>query len=346
MASTHQGYLSLVADIQAYRFAPVYLLCGEETYYTDALVSLLQSHVIAEDEKDFNFTQFYGIDAEVEDISNLARQYPVMAQRRLIMFKETQTLHNAKINLEKLIPYIERPTSTTVLVITYKGDSFSAASKLVKAIQKGKGIVFNSPKLYENQLDDVIKELCLSRKVEIEDKSIAMLKERIGVNLAKISTALDKIILTLPESIRIITPELIEQNIGVSKDFNNFELVKAIAFKDYVKAVRIINYFEKNPKGNPSIVTGSVLFKFFSDILLAHYSKDKSPAGIAASIKVRSVNSPVFKDVVAAMQFYNASKCVKIIRAIRDFDCMSKGIGSLQKDYLLLRDLLFRIFTI
>ena len=341
---TQSPYNSILADIRKKKFAPIYILMGEEAYFIDELTNALQELVIPEDERDFNQTILYGADATMEMVTNTARQFPVMTEKQLVMLKEAQTLHDAKRQLEKIAPYAANPVMSTVLVITFKGDSLSATSKLIKETTKAGGVVFESKKIQEWQLESMIKDYCKEHSIKIDTKSAAILGEFIGTNLKRLFSEIEKLMVSLPSDSRVITPELIERNIGFSKDFNNFELIKAIASRNYAKTMQIVDYFESNPKQNPVIVSTSMVFNLFSNILLAHYAPDKSDNGLMAQLRVKFPRQ--LEDIKAGMRSYNARRAISIISAIRELDCKSKGINSQQKDYSLLKELVYKIFTI
>lgn len=343
MAKTVQSsYNELITNIRKREFAPVYFLMGEEPYFIDSVTDLLQNYVIPEDERDFNLSTFYGNDSSIDAVINASRRFPVMSDRQMVILKEVQTLHDAKNQLEKLDSYLQHPVKSTILVVIFKGDTVKQTSKFVKSIIKCGGVVFESSKVKEWQLDPIINDYCSSRKIRIDNKSVAMLKEFIGTDLKRLFGEIDKLVVASGTN-SIITPELIERNIGWSKDFNNFELVKSIAYKNYEKAIKIIDYFERNPKQNPTIVTAIVLFNYFSNLLLAHYSQDKSDNGLMQQLRLKSSYS--LNDIRPGLSNFSARKCINIIKHIRDFDCKSKGIGSMQKEYPLLKELMYNIFT-
>lgn len=340
----HSSYNEILKNIRNKQFAPIYLLMGEEPYFIDELTDRLQETVVAEDERDFNQTILYGADTSIETVINASRRFPVMAERQIVLFKEVQSAADAKRNIEKLLPYASNPSRATVLVITFKGDVLSASSGLVKEIKKNGGVVFDSAKVKDWNLDGYIKSYCKEKSLNIDDKSVAILREFIGNDLKRLFGEIDKLIVSLPANSRDITPDLIERNIGFSKDFNNFELIRALINRDYAKSMQIVDYFERNPKQNPVVVTITTLFNFFVNILLAHYSQDKSDNGLMQQLRLKS--SYALKDIKPGMAIYSAKKVIFIIEAIRELDCKSKGINSMQKDYSLLKELIYKIFTI
>lgn len=336
-------YLDIAADIRAGRFAPVYLLQGEEPYYIDKLADLLSTKVVPDsDARDFDMYSFFGADGNVKKVIDTARQFPVMGNRQLVVLREAQAMQNARNELEKIAPYAKAPVSTTVLVIAFKSEPLKATSSLVKNIKQAGGVVFESIKAKEWQLGALIEEYCKEARMQIEAKAVEMLKEYIGSDLSRLFGEIDK--LAVATNRAAITPETIERNIGISKDFNNFELISALASRDYAKCMRIIDYFERNPKQNPVVMTTSLLFRFFSNLMLAHYSPDKSERGLMGQLGFHSPYQ--LKEINRGVKNFSARSCLSIIHAIRILDCRSKGIGSMQKDYSLLKEFIYQAFTL
>ncbi|MCF7569446.1 DNA polymerase III subunit delta [Sabulilitoribacter arenilitoris] len=310
----------LVTDIKNKNLKPIYFLMGEEPYYIDKISDFIESHVLLEDEKEFNQMVLYGRDVTIDDIVSNAKRYPMMAERQVVIVKEAQDLSRT---VEKLIDYANNPQPTTVLVINYKYKKLDKRKALYKAINKV-GVVYESKQLYENQVADWIRRVLSSKKYTISPKAAQMLVEFLGTDLSKINNELEKLQIILPEGTQI-SPENIEKNIGISKDFNNFELRKAIGEKNTVKAYRIVNYFANNPKDNPMVVTVSLLFNFFSQLLHFHGLKDKSPRNVASVLKV----NPYFvNEYIVAARNYPMRKVSAIVSVLREFDVKSKGVGS------------------
>ncbi|MCM1319097.1 MAG: DNA polymerase III subunit delta [Muribaculaceae bacterium] len=336
-------YTDIIADIRAGKYAPVYLLQGEEPYYIDKIVELLSDRVVPEaDARDFDLYNFFGADTDIRTVIDTARQYPLMGAKQLVMLREAQSMNNGRNELEKLAPYAGHSVPSTVLVITYKNEPLKATSALIKAIKSSGGVIFTSDKVKEWQLDKIIVDYCKGKKISIDAKSAQMLKEFIGNDLSRLFSEIDKLIVANGNS--PITPECIEKNIGISKDFNNFELVNALAAKDYVRCMRIVDYFEKNPKQNPVVVTTAMMFRFFSNLMLAYYAPDKSEHGVMAQLGFHSQYQ--LTDIKKGMQNYSARSCFNIIHELRLLDCRSKGIGTLQKDYTQLKEFIFKAFTV
>ena len=337
-------FRTLLTSIRKGEFAPVYLLMGEETYYIDRLTEALEQKVVPEDERDFNLTTVYGQDADIPALISSCQQYPFMSDRRLVMLKEAQSIHNAKNVLDGLADYVLRSCDTTVLVIVYKGGDLNGNSRLMKAATKSGAVVFKSPRLREWHLDGPIKEYCQGRHIGIQEKAMVMLKEYLGSSLTKIFSEIDKLIVAGGNDLTQITPELIERNIGISKDFNNYELCNALASRNYDRAMLIVKHFSSNPKQNPTVMTTATLFSFFSKLLMGHMSRDKSEQGLMAAMELKG--SFALKDYLPALRNYGVMQVVKIIHLLREFDTKSKGIGSTQNEYELLTELVFNIFTV
>ncbi len=328
----------IVTDIQKGDIKPIYFLMGEEPYYIDKISDFIADNILTEEERGFNQMVIYGRDSTVEDIVSNAKRYPMMAERQVVIVKEAQDLSRT---IEKLVEYAENPQPTTVLVVCYKYKKIDKRKKLHKTISKS-GVIFEGKRLYENQVGDWIIKTLKGRGFGISPKAAQMLVEFLGTDLGKIDNELQKLQLICPEGITI-SPEIIEENIGISKDFNNFELRSAIGEKDTLKAHRIINYFAQNPKDNPMVVTISLLFSYFSQILQYHGLNDKSKGAVAKQLKV----NPFFvKDYVTAARNYPMKKVSHAISLLQETDVKSKGVGASnvsQGD--LLKELLVKIMN-
>ncbi|WP_417887178.1 DNA polymerase III subunit delta [Zunongwangia sp.] len=310
----------IVADIKKGSIAPIYLLMGEETYFIDKIASYIEGNVLQEEEKGFNQIIMYGRDTNIDEVVGNAKRFPMMAERQVIIVKEAQDLART---IDKLSAYAEQPQRSTMLVLCYKYKTLDKRKKLYKTIQKN-GVIFNSKKLYENQVADWIVKNLNGKNLSISPKASQMLVEFLGTDLGKIDNELRKLQLVCqPET--EITPEIIEVNIGISKDFNNFELRKAVGLKDEVKAHRIINYFADNPRDNPLVVTISLLFAYFSQLLQYHGLPDKSKMNVAKQLKV----NPYFvSDYAIAAKNYPMKKVSHVISVLQEADIKSKGVGA------------------
>jgi DNA polymerase III subunit delta len=330
--------VKIVNDIKAGNIKPIYFLMGEESYYIDKLSDYIEDKVLTEDEKGFNQTVLYGRDVTIEDIVSTAKRYPMMAERQVVIVKEAQDLSRT---IDKIESYAENPMPSTVLVFCYKYKTLDKRKKVTKLLTKN-GIVYESKKLYENQVGDWIKRVLAGKKYAIEPKANAMLVEFLGTDLSKINNELEKLQIILPSG-STITPKHIEENIGFSKDFNVFELRKAIGDRNQLKAYTIADNFAQNPKDNPMVVTTSLVFSFFVQLLKYHGLKDKNPKNVAA---VLGVNPFFLKDYDIALKNYPMRKVSQIVATLRDVDVKSKGVGASslpQSD--LLREMLFKIFN-
>lgn len=310
----------LVTDIKQGNLKPIYFLMGEESYYIDKISDFIEDNVLAEEERGFNQMVLYGRDVTIEDIIGNAKRYPMMAEYQVVIVKEAQDLSRT---IESLISYAENPQLTTVLVLNYKYKKLDKRKGLYKAIKKV-GVVYESKKLYENQVAEWIRRVLSPKNYTISPKAAQMLVEFLGTDLSKINNELEKLQIILPKGSQI-TPEVIEENIGISKDFNNFELRKAIGDKNAIKAYQIVNYFADNPKDNPMVVTVFLLFDFFSQLLHFHGLNDKSPRHVASALKI----NPYFvNEYITAARNYPMRKVSAIISILRDFDVRIKGVGS------------------
>jgi DNA polymerase-3 subunit delta len=330
--------IKIVNDIKAGNIKPIYFLMGEESYYIDKLSDYIEQNVLSEDEKGFNQTVLYGRDVTIEDIVSTAKRYPMMAERQVVIVKEAQDLSRT---IDKLESYVENPMPSTVLVFCYKYKTLDKRKKMTKILAKN-GVVYESKKLYENQVGEWIKRILSGKSYSIEPKANAMLVEFLGTDLSKIINELEKLQIILPKG-STITPHHIEENIGFSKDFNIFELRKAIGDRNQLKAYTIVDNFAQNPKDNPMVLTTSLVFSFFVQLLKYHGLKDKNPKNVAAAL---GVNPFFLKDYDVALKNYPMRKVSQIVGSLRDVDVKSKGVGAnalSQSD--LLREMLFKIFN-
>ena len=328
----------IVTDIRNKNLAPIYLLMGEEAYYIDKISDFIQDNVLAEEEKGFNQMVLYGRDVTIEDIVGNAKRFPMMADKQVVIVKEAQDLSRT---IDKLADYAKNPQPSTVLVICYKYKSVDKRKAVYKTIKKV-GVVFESKRLYDNQVPDWIRRTLSTKGYKIAPKASQMLVEFLGTDLSKINNELEKLQIVLPEGTEI-SPLHIEENIGISKDYNNFELRKAIGSRNDAKAFKIVTYFGDNPKDNPMVVTVSLLFNFFSQILQLHGMNDKSPRSVASALRV----NPYFvNEFLDAARNFPMRKVSGIIAVLREFDVRSKGVNSNavpHKD--LLKELLVRILN-
>lgn len=330
--------VKIVNDIKAGNIKPIYFLMGEEPYYIDRLSDYIEKNILTEEEKGFNQTVLYGRDVSVDDIVSAAKRYPMMAERQVIIVKEAQDLAKT---IDKFESYASDPMPSTVLVLCYKYKTLDKRKKVTKLFEKS-GLVFESKKLYENQVGQWINRVLQTKKYSIEPKASAMLVEFLGTNLEKINNELEKLQIILPAGSTISAHD-IEENIGFSKDFNIFELRKAIGEKNQLKSYKIAQYFSENPKDHPLVMTTGMLFSFFVQLLQYHGLKDKNPKNVAAVLKV----NPFFlKDYDVALRNYPMKKVSKIVTLLRETDVKSKGVGSNSlPQHELLKEMLVGIFN-
>lgn len=327
----------LVKDINNKIYYPIYLLMGEETYYIDKISEFLLSKVLNETEKAFNEHIFYGKDISASQLDNLARRFPMMANHQLIVVREAQLINK----IEDLVYYASNPLKSTILVLNYKYKSLAKNKKLYKEIEKN-GVIFESKKIYENQVPDWIVNYLAKRKVAISLPAAQLMTENLGNDLSRISNELDKLLLSLPEDNRKISPELIERNIGISKDFNNFELQKAIGSKNFYRANLIIHHFAKNPKEHPFVLLTNSLYSYFAKVLIYQSLTDKNPKIAAPAL---GINSYFLKDYQEAAGNFSIPRLVKIISLLREYDLKSKGVDAAGTESSeLMKELISKIF--
>ena len=330
-------YEEIARDLKNRIYKPVYYLMGEESYYIDRISDYIAQTVLNENEKEFNQTILYGADTDIATIINAAKRYPMMSKYQVVIVKEAQGVKN----IDELSYYLQKPLESTILVLCHKHGVLDRRKKLAAEIEKV-GVLFESKKIKDTQLAGFITSYLKRKSIEIEPKASEMMAEFVGTDLSRMAGELEKLIITLPKGQKRITPEQIEQNIGISKDYNNYELRNALIIKDVFKANQIIKYFEENPKTNPLQMTLSVLFNFFSNLMLAYYAPEKSEQGIAAQLGLKSPWQS--KDYLAAMRKYSGVKVMQIIGEIRYCDAKSKGVGnSSLGDGELLRELVYKI---
>ena len=323
----------IISAINKGDIKPIYFLMGEEPYYIDTISKFIEKNVLSEEEKGFNQTLFYGRDTKIENIVSASKRFPIMAERQVIIVKEAQDLSRT---IENLISYAENPQPSTVLVFCYKFKKLDKRKKVFKAIQKN-GVIFESKKIYDNQLSDWIRKVLAKKGYTISPKASQMLVEFLGNDLSKINNELQKIqLIVKPEN--QISAQIIEKNIGISKDYNNFELINALAHKDIKKAFGIIQYFSQNPKNHPTIVTLSILFGFFSKVMKYQTLSNKSQAP-----KKLGIHPYFIKDYQVAAQNYPMKKISAIIASIREVDIKSKGVGANLTHADILKELLVEV---
>ena len=336
-------FTSLKKEISSGKFRNIYVFQGEEPYYIDYLQQLIIDTALTEDQRDFNLSLYYGNTANVREVISACRQYPAFSEHKVVVVREAQLIPKQpghKNDLDIFASYAEKPLPSTILVICHKGATMKSKpfTDALKA-NKDAGVVFDSNKVKQGRdLDALISSYANSLGCNIEMKANRMLADHIGTDIARLFSELDKLSILADD--KNITPALIEQNIGISKDFNNFELEDALARRDAAKAFRIVDYYERNPKNNPLAPTIALLYSFFSSVLLAATCADKSPNGIATALGTSPWRANKFYD---ATRQFNTTALVNIIGHLRACDTCSKGIGSRQDQYALLKELVYKI---
>lgn len=327
----------ILRELRSKQYRPIYYLMGEEAYYIDLISDYIMDNVLTDTEKEFNLSVVYGADVDIATVINSAKRYPMMSEHQVVIVKEAQSIRN----IDELSYYLQKPLRSTILVMCHKHGVLDRRKKLAAEIEKV-GILFESKKLKETQLPAFITSYMKRKGVDLEPKATSMLADFVGTDLSRLTGELEKLIITLPKGQTRVTPEQIERNIGISKDYNNFELRSALVERNVLKANQIINYFEKNPKTNPLQMTLSLLFGFYSNLMLAYYAPEKLEQGIASFLGLKSPWQA--REYQTAMKRYSGVKTMQIIGEIRYTDAKSKGIGnSSLTDSELLRELIFKI---
>ena len=314
---------SIRANIEAGNFAPVYLLHGDEGYFIDKITDMLLDRVLTADERDFNLFQYFSADVEnLGEVVSVCRRYPMFGERQLVLLREAQMLkQNVSLTkYEQLEAYLAHPLQSTIFVITMKGKKADSRARWVKQIQEAGGVVFESKRVPDYELTKFLPGFLKETGMKFEPDAIQMLADYIGSDLSRLMSEVDK--LRLSAGGHAVTSALVAKHIGISKEFNPFELVNAVAIKDFKKCELIRRYFAQNPKDNPIQVTLSVLFTFFSNLMLSHYATDKSVNGLMREV---GMNFPQAKTMVEAMRRYNAWKAMSNISLIREYDAQQKG---------------------
>ena len=328
---------TLKRSLDAKKFLPVYVLHGEEGYYIDVLLKKFEE-ILPEDERAFNLYTFYAPETTPGAVMETCRRYPMMSEYLVVIVKEVQSVGANFINALK--PYFSNPTKTTILVVASRGEQIKGKD-VATAVKTGGGVLFESKKLKDYNVEPAISNIVKENGLFIEPKSLKMLADYIGTDLSRLYNEINKLTVVLPKG-ATITPEVIERNIGISKDYNNFEFVHAIAMRDFVKAVTILKYFRSNPKNNPPQAIFPSLFNLFSNVLVAYYAKDKSDKGLMNEFAFRTPFQ--LTDIKLAMSRYKPWQVIEIISEIRRSDAMSKGVGSRMDPFDILDMLVMKIF--
>jgi len=331
------SFENILLDLKNKIYFPVYFLYGEESYFIDMISDYIEENVLSEIEKEFNQTIIYGKDTDIPTIISYARRFPMMSNYQVILVKEAQDLDM----IEELEPYILNPLESTLLVLCYKYEKIDRRKSLFKSIEK-KGILFESARIYDNKIPDWIAEYVKKQNYSISSKACFLLAEFLGNDISKIVNEISKLIINIAEK-QEITEDYVEKNIGISKDYNVFELQKALGKKDVLKSNQIINYFAANPRENPLVKVIPLLFSYFSKILIYHHLPDKSRNNVAAAL---SINPFFVMDYQQAAANFPSGKVISIISILREYDLKSKGVdssGTSFPDGELMKELIFRI---
>ena len=329
-------YKQIIGDLKKKQFKPVYFLMGDEPYFIDRISDYIEEHALSESEKEFNQTVLYGRDVDAAAVVNAAKRYPMMSPRQVVIVKEAQQIDDIGV----LEHYMVQPQPTTILVICYKYKILDKRKKLYKLL-KDRAVLFTSDKIRDYKMADWILAYCSEIGVGIKNKSAQMLAEFLGTDLSKVVNEIDKLKLVMPKNSNEITPALIEEYIGISKDYNAFELLDALAKRDILKANRIVKYFAANPKQHPIQMVVVPIFNFFSNLMIYHYLPDKSDYVAAPKLGVPPF---VVKQYGQAARIYNAWKVMENVSVIREFDAKSKGFGNVSSDSgELLKELIYKL---
>ncbi|MDB5124175.1 MAG: polymerase subunit delta [Mucilaginibacter sp.] len=333
----------IIKTLQQKKYKPVYLLHGDEPYYIDLIGNYVEHQLLPDAEKGFNQTVLYGKDTDIMTVLGAAKRYPMMADYQVVILKEAQDMKwgsddTDKKNINPLLNYLENPLASTILVFCYKYGKFDKRKKTYKAIEKN-GLIFESAPLYDSKVPGWIESFIAEKGYKINQQASLMLAEYLGNDLSKIANELEKLMLNVAAG-QEITLKHIHDNIGISKEYNVFELQAALGKRDAFKANQIINYFEANPKANPIVLVLGNLNTFFSKVLTYHYVQDKSQQNLARQL---GVNPYFVKDYEQAARSYNYGKTMQIISYLREYDVKSKGVDSTTDHGGLMKELVFKI---
>ena len=329
------NYKEIISSISNKDFHPIYFLMGEEAFYIDKISDYISDNVLESQEKEFNQSVLYGKEVDIAQIIAEAKQFPFGATHRVVIVKEAQNIKN----IDELESYLDNPQPSTILVICYKYKKLDKRKKFTKSLAK-KALLFESKKLYDNQVPDWITKYLSEKGYKIEEKASFMLAEFLGTELSNISNELDKLMVIIKKQEKI-TANIIEKNIGISKDYNIFEFQQALGKKDILKSNQIVNHFSANPKAHPLVVTLGMLFSFFQKLMTYHSIKDKNKNNVAAELKV----SPYFvNQYSSAARNYSQSKLFDIFTHLKQYDLKSKGVNNTSTvDGDLLKELVYKI---
>ena len=321
-AKQGKTFQDIMKDLKARRFSPIYILMGEEAYYIDQLTNYIAENVLTPAEQDFNLNICFGADVSEVQVTDMANRFPMMEEYQVVIVKEAQNIHS----LDALEKYLKNPAKTTILVWCHKNGKIDARKK-VMSLAEAHGVVFESKKLKEYQLAGFMQNYLAAKKITIEPKATQMMADHIGADLSRLTSELDKVALSLSENDKRITPDIVEKEVGVSKNFNTFELRDAIVNRNVFKANQIVNYFISNPKAGSLYSFLPLLFSYFQNLMIVFYSpNNKSESDIAQILGLK--NNWGAKEYIIGMRNYSARKTMDIIAKIREVDAKSKGLNN------------------
>ncbi|MEQ8628506.1 DNA polymerase III subunit delta [Ekhidna sp.] len=336
-------YTQIIKDINSGSYAPVYFLQGEETFYIDDIINNIENNALEESQRSFNQVVLYGKDTTLTDVIGAARRYPMMGERQVVIVKEAQEMRDWKSEDKQtlVVNYLENPLPSTILVFGYKYKTVDKRTKFGKSIEKH-SVFLNAKKLYDNQVPDWIRNYCKSQGVKIDDSAVMMLSENIGNNLQRLANEIQKLLLNVKKD-DVVNSAIVQKYVGISKDYNIFELQKALSGLNKLKALKIANYFASNPSNNPLVLTIYSLFSYFSKLLLIHHADNKNEKALASLI---GVNPFFVKEYMQAARNYPVGKVVKNIKYLHEADMQSKGIGyATKKEGPVLTELVYKLMN-
>ena len=320
-------YGSLMKDLKARHFSPIYILEGDESYYIDKISNYIADNVLSKEQRDFNQTIVFGADISAAQIIDQALSYPVMAEYQVIIVKESQNIRG----LDLFEKYFAKPSKTSILVFCHKNGFVDHRKKMYSTAVAAGGVIFESKKLRDRDLPGFIETYLHSKNVTIEPKASQMIADHIGADLNRLTSELDKLLISFSENDRRVTPDIVEREIGVSKDFNGFELKNAIINKDVFKANQIVKYFDSNPKAGSVYSFLPLLFSYFQNLIIAYYApNNQNPNSVASFLNLRSPWAA--RDYITGMKYYHGNKTMQIIEKMRELDAKSKGINNPNTD--------------
>lgn len=321
-AKQGKTFQDIMKDLKARRFSPIYILMGEEAYYIDQITNYIAENVLTPAEQDFNLNICFGADVSAVQVTDMAKRFPMMAEYQVVIVKEAQNIHS----LDALEKYLKNPAKTTILVWCHKNGKIDARKKVI-SLAEVHGVVFESKKLKEYQLAGFMQNYLAAKKITIEPKATQMMADHIGADLSRLTSELDKVALSLSENDKRITPDIVEKEVGESKNFNTFELRDAIVNRNVFKANQIVNYFISNPKAGSLYSFLPLLFSYFQNLMIVFYSpNNKSESDIAQILGLK--NNWGAKEYIIGMRNYSARKTMDIIAKIREVDAKSKGLNN------------------